>query len=261
MTGRRSGRQSAALAPREGFTLVEVLVVVAIIVFVVSMLLTGLGKSRRSAETAVCLARQSQLSQAIMTYALDSQRRIPYGPKAPPGSLTNFYPFTGCVTNLISLTSGAPVGLGLMLNKQLSRTPEALFCPGADQPFDTAKQLANWGVTQAQSSYFYRHGSGFDFFAPPTTKHTRIDNLGRNRNNVEIRALAMDSDLVVHPNYNLFGIYSRTHHRRETGNVLYADGHSKTVRIDQDQAYVYLASAPYTALGRILEVLEWADTQ
>ena len=239
----------------------EVLVVVAIIAFIISILLAGLGKSRRAAETAVCLARQSQLSQAIVSYALESQRRVPYGPISPPGSLTNFYPITGCVTNLVSLTSGAPVGLGLMLNKQLSRTPQAIFCPGADQPFDTAQQLANVGVAQAQSSYFYRHGSNFDFFAPPTTKYTRIHNLGRNRNNVEIRALLMDSDLVVHPNYNLFGIYTRTHHRRETGNVLYADGHCKTLRIDEGQAYVYLNSAPYGALGRILETLEWADTK
>lgn len=241
--------------------MVEALVVVAIIAFIVSILLSGLGKSRRAAETAVCLARQSQLSQAIVSYSLESQRRIPYGPIAPPGALTNFYPITGCVTNLISLSSGAPVGLGLMLNKHLSRTPQAVFCPGADQPFDTAQQLANVGVSQAQSSYFYRHGSNFDFFAPPSTRHLRIDNLGRNRNNVEIRALLMDSDMVAHPNYALFGIYSRTHHRRETGNVLYADGSAKTLRIDGGQAYVYIASAPYGALGRILETLEWADAQ
>jgi prepilin-type N-terminal cleavage/methylation domain-containing protein len=244
-----------------GFTLMEVLIVVAIITTIIAILLPALGYSRRSAFVTVCLTRQSQLSSGIYSYVLDFGRKIPFGPTAPPGSLTNFYPITGCVTSLISLDNGAPVGVGLLLDKYLARNPEAVFCPGSDQPFDAAKQLARVGTAQAQGSYFYRHGSNFSFFAPPNTNQVRIDNLGVNRNGKLIRALAVDTNLLVNPNYAMFGIYTRTHHQRELSNALYSDGHSATLRNDAGQTDVPLDGVPHTALGRILEVLEWADAQ
>jgi len=263
LSARRSGcRQRPRQCETGGFTLVEVLVVIAILSMLIAILLPSLRMAKQSALSAVCLARQGQLSHAIIAYSTDHQRKIPYGPKAPPGTLTNFYPMTGTVTNIVSLESGQPVGLGLMLGNQLSKNPHAIFCPGADQDIDTNAQLANVGIRQAQSSYFYRHASVHDMFAPPPTPpRIRIDKLGANRLNGPIRALAMDSDMVVHPVYIIFGIYTRTHHQRQTGNILFTDGHAKTVPITGGQAFVHVASSPQYALGRILEVLEWADSQ
>ena len=51
---------------------------------------------------------------------------------------------TMCLTHvsLLSLQSGAPVGLGLLLQDHLSSQPKVLFCPGCDQPTDAATAAA-----------------------------------------------------------------------------------------------------------------------
>src|SRR5437899_10708564 len=95
---------------------------------------------------------------AVRSNADDNEGRIHSGHEAPPfTSPSSFYPSTGSPTSLLSLQSGAPVALGLLLDKELAQTPRVLFCPGGDQPLDADKELANVGKRPAQGSYFYRH--------------------------------------------------------------------------------------------------------
>src|SRR5262245_65394018 len=120
-----------------GFTLIELLVVIAIIAILAALLLPSLTKAKNSGQRAACLSNLRQVGLAVHMYAQDNSGRIPYGPVAPPFSHpADFYPSTGSPTSLLSLRSGAPAGLGLMLTKELARTPKVLFCPGSDQPVD-----------------------------------------------------------------------------------------------------------------------------
>jgi len=218
---------------RRAFTLLELLVVVGMIAVLVAVLFPALRAARRAAARTACLSNQHQIGAAIFAYAADYDRTIVYGPKAPPATATNFYPGTGDVTSLLSLQSGAPVALGLLLNKYLSKTPHVLFCPGADQPEDADAELSKVGHTQAQGDYYYRHGSNVslsDNALPPTTAHIHLNDLGSNRNGQPIRALVMDQNFLANLNWAAtWGLVTRTNHDHQTVNVLFADGHAATL--------------------------------
>ncbi len=67
-----SGLRRAAMvdAPRAGgFTIVELLVVVAILVVLVAVLVPSLGQAREQARRVKCMANQRTLAQAVLGFA------------------------------------------------------------------------------------------------------------------------------------------------------------------------------------------------
>ena len=70
---------------RSGFTLIEMLLVVAIISMLIAILLPTLGQSRESARVNVCAANEHQLHVAISEYSVGNQRRFPYDTDTPNG--------------------------------------------------------------------------------------------------------------------------------------------------------------------------------
>ena len=251
-----------------GFTLIELLVVIAIIALLVAMLLPGLSSARDKGRRAVCLSNLRQIGLAIHSYAQDNDGRIPFGPKAPPfTNPSNFYPSTGTPTSLLSLQSGAPVGMGLLLAQHLAAQPKVLFCPGNDQPLDAAVELARVSTAQAQGSYYYRHGGATNLFDDPAgtglPEHIRLDSLGDNRNGVPVRALAIDSLFLCPPDLEPFNVKPRTHHRQEVADILFSDGHT-AARLNRDRRFtvdVTDYSEIRNSFSKILQVLERADAE
>jgi prepilin-type processing-associated H-X9-DG protein len=227
----------------------------------VGILVPGLSHSRRLAKQTACSAGLQQIGVAICTYAMENNGSIPYGPKAPPPSATNFYPNTGNVTSLISLESGKPVGLGLLLNRNLADSKESLFCPGADEKWDTRESLALVGVKQVESSYFYRHGSVITLSGTSGPPNVKLDRLGKNRNGAAVRTLAMDTQFFAPPTMRMFNLHSRTHHKERVVNALYADGHVSTHPNTDDRFKVNLSLSVYNTLGRILSIFEELDSE
>jgi prepilin-type N-terminal cleavage/methylation domain-containing protein/prepilin-type processing-associated H-X9-DG protein len=253
---------------RRGFTLVELLVVIAILAVLAALLLPALGSAKRAGRKAACLSNLRQIGLAIQNYAQDFNGRIPYGPKAPPfTSPASFYPSTGAPTSLVSLQTGAPVGLGLMLAQHLADTPKVLFCPGTDQPVDADAELARVGTYQAQSSYYYRHGGNTLLFDTPSPTNAppslQLDDLGVNRNGLPIRALVVDTIFLCPPGLESFNVRPRTHHGRKLADILFADGHAAS-RPNTDRRFTVDVSNfgdLRDAFDRILRVLEQADAE
>jgi len=241
------------------FTLVELLVVIAIITLLLAILLPALGNARQSAEAVNCASHLRQVGIGIHTYANDHRRSIPFGPEAPAQTATNFYTTTGMVTSLLSLESGDPVGLGLLANRYLAHRPETLFCPGNDQTFDSELQLLNVGITQAQSTYWYRHGSvGPNGKVDPD--RLRLDHLGVNSKDQPIRALVMDGNIIAPRGLASYGVITLTNHRAEQVNVLNFDG-SASRHANDDGRYTaeVTVGSPHLTPWKMLAAFELAD--
>jgi prepilin-type N-terminal cleavage/methylation domain-containing protein/prepilin-type processing-associated H-X9-DG protein len=259
--------RSTRAAP-QGFTLTELLVVIAVIAILAALLLPALASAKQAGRKAACLSNLRQMGIATQAYAHDNGGRIPYGPQAPPfTNPSDLYTSTGAPTSLLSLQSGAPVGLGLLLESYLASQPKVLFCPGADQPVDADAELAKVGHYQAQGSYYYRHGGNTQLFDGPVGTNAggrlKLDDLGVNRSGQPARALAIDSLFVCPPGLEMFNVRPRTHHQRRFADILFADG-SAASRQNRDARYtVDLRSYGdlYDAFNRILTVLEHADAQ
>lgn len=79
-----------------GFTLVELLVVISIIVLLVAVLLPVFGKVRQNARTATCLINERSISHAMSSYSQDNAARLPSsrtdaGSDAVPGGTKNMW--------------------------------------------------------------------------------------------------------------------------------------------------------------------------
>lgn len=254
--------------PLSGFTLIELLVVISIIAILAALLFPALGSAKERGRRVACLSNLRQVGLAIHTYSMDNNGNIPYGPKAPLfTNPSDFYPSTGAATSLISLQSGAPVGLGLMLQSQIANQPKILFCPSSDQPQNVDAQLANVGIAQAQSGYYYRHASitamndtTVNVAAP---EHIKLDNLGANRNGLPIRALAVDTMFLCPPSLSAFGVNPSTHHQLKVADILFSDGHAVT-RPNPDGLFtvsLMTVGDLSAAFSKILSVFEQADTE
>ena len=250
-----------------GFTLVELLVVIAIIAILAALLLPALNSAKADSKRVACISNLRQIGIAVRNYSSDYDGSVPYGPVAPPYiNPLDFYSSTGAPTSLLSLESGAPVGLGLMLQGELANQPKVVFCPGSDQPLNEDAQLAQVGIGQAQGSYYYRHAGNTNLFDSPATifdpDHIKLDNLGNNSLGQPIRALALDTQFLCPPALSTFDVIPATHHQQLYANILFADGHAVTRPNKNGMFTVNLNLSDLQAsFSLIMNVLEQADSQ
>ena len=79
---------------QNGFTLVELLVVISIIALLIAMLLPAVKRARESARAVACLSNLKQFGLAFRMYAADNKHLLPYrrdGVGAPGEGIDKFW--------------------------------------------------------------------------------------------------------------------------------------------------------------------------
>lgn len=106
---------------RSGFTLVELLVVIGVIVVLIAMLLPALTQARERAQRTSCLSNLRQLDAALYLYALNYHDQVPIGYRTASEQYNSM---------VFSTTGGNHwVLFGLLPQANCLDDPRVLFCP------------------------------------------------------------------------------------------------------------------------------------
>ena len=198
---------------RLGFSMVELIVVLAVVMLLTSLLMPGLQSARHSAYTVVCGANQRQLGIGFLLYGEDSNGHM------PESLLQNQNEFA----EMMAVTTGdmgsgsmpGYDGLGKLWEYRYIDSPKCLHCPAHrhTHTFDSNK-IAYESLTGSVMHRFYAnyHYTGHATHASCLSGTTHRDR--RNMNRHDRFVLLTD------------GLRTREDFNHGTGmNVLFADGH------------------------------------
>ena len=114
---------------RDGFTLVELLVVIGVIAVLISLLMPALQRARAAAQQIACMSNMRQQGQFIFMYAAESRGKLPY--YRADGTGSTYQAFVR--ERVIKTANEANVSLGFPLPSsplfRIMRTPGVLKCP------------------------------------------------------------------------------------------------------------------------------------
>jgi len=133
-------RQNQA-SSRAGFTLVELLVVIAVIALLVAMLLPALAKSREAAGRSACMANMKQLGIGCFNYATDLKGLLPgdYPSFADSTASIISSSFNGATRPFYADILGRAGDVGAIFNLKYVPVKEVFYCPTslyrANNPF------------------------------------------------------------------------------------------------------------------------------
>ncbi|HOB75817.1 MAG TPA: type II secretion system protein [Phycisphaerae bacterium] len=108
---------------RLGFTLIEVLVVVAIIALLVAVLLPSLARAREQARGSACLSNLKQQGTGLSTYSADHKGFLPWAGSFRYSLMEGEY-YVGTGNH-----DWTRVNTGVLYPKYIGKTPDLFYCP------------------------------------------------------------------------------------------------------------------------------------
>ena len=237
------------------FTLIEILVVVAIIALLVAILLPSLSRAREVAKRTVCGANISQIGKSMFVYANENRRSFPIANgnrsvfwtqnmgkwrvnAASTGS--TFAPTIAATPRL-----GIDVSLWLLIQNG-SGSPKLFNCPSSDETVDDLRQGSGnttysasdlWGFKDGTLSYSYQipyYAANRTNAARPSTRLDKgmavladlspyISNTGDLVSPLPAPLAATASTFTNEQ----WEPYNSKNHNEDGQNVLFADGHNE----------------------------------
>lgn len=145
------------------FTLIELLIVVAIIGILLTLLLPSLGRARSEARKAVCMSNQSQMAKRVFLYSKNKNGKVP-GASVSTGHHTRSFFFTG--TNWGTRQNFANLWDSIDEIREDTGTGQMVYCPSQENEGFKWESYSSSGVFPQSHNPFgwsYRVRAGYNF--------------------------------------------------------------------------------------------------
>ncbi len=156
------GELSGGRRGSKGFTLVELLVVVAIIAMLVGILMPTLGRARDLARRAVCGAQMNAMGKASLLYQNECDSYPPMGDWRFPGGWPKFY---GILQAMDVAAPGKVRGMSDYSPWEADEVWDKSFCPSmkAAAILREADDAMSKGISPAKNPAKYRAAAGYQW--------------------------------------------------------------------------------------------------
>lgn len=183
---RSESHLSGAARSRRGFSLIDLLVSISVMVILMAILMPALGMAHESARRVRCASNIRQMGIALEVYVHDNSDYLPPAIYNQPPVQTSGRPTSGDVappdqvddsgSDTMFLRYGSPDsyssgpiwnGLGILVGEQYLNHPGVFYCPShhGEHPYST--YAGEWGTGDGQiaGNYQYRIPAGIRHFS------------------------------------------------------------------------------------------------